>query len=135
MRRYAGFSQVEVWTYCVMSNHFHILVEVSAPPDCGGDSWSDERLLEHLSTIYGERKMAPARSGRAGMGNWCPSSALNRVNSVARVVESTSWHPLYKAKRQGSVVVVRLSFNDRFRWMGFNVPSLRHHVNGFRTGI
>ena len=31
MRLYAQFSQVEIWTYCVMSNHFHILVEVSAP--------------------------------------------------------------------------------------------------------
>ncbi len=61
MRFYARFSQVDVWTYCVMSNHFHILVEVSAPPDCGGDSWSDERLFDHLSTIYGERKLAELR--------------------------------------------------------------------------
>src|SRR5210317_1412486 len=58
MQLYARFSQVKVWTYCVMSNHFHILVEVPAPPEDGGASWSDQRLLDHLATIYGEHKMA-----------------------------------------------------------------------------
>jgi REP element-mobilizing transposase RayT len=57
MRRYAAFSQVKLRTYCVMSNHFHILVEVPAPPDCGGKSWSDEKLMEHLAMIYSERKL------------------------------------------------------------------------------
>ena len=61
MRLYARFSQVNVWTYCVMSNHFHILVEVPAPPEDGGASWSDERLLEHLSMIYGRCKMGKLR--------------------------------------------------------------------------
>jgi REP element-mobilizing transposase RayT len=61
MRLYERFSQVKVWTYCVMSNHFHILVEIPSRPECGGASWSDERLLDHLSTIYGERKMAELR--------------------------------------------------------------------------
>ena len=61
MRLYERFSQVKVRTYCVMSNHFHILVEVPSPPECGGASWSDKALLDHLSTIYGERKMADLR--------------------------------------------------------------------------
>jgi REP element-mobilizing transposase RayT len=62
MRFYEPFSQVKVWTYCVMSNHFHILVEVPSRPECGGTSWSDERLLDHVSMIYGERKMADLRA-------------------------------------------------------------------------
>lgn len=61
MRRYERFSQVKVWTYCVMSNHFHILVEIPARPECGGASWSDEGLLEHLATIYGERQIKDLR--------------------------------------------------------------------------
>jgi REP element-mobilizing transposase RayT len=61
MRRYEAFSQVHVETYCVLSNHFHILVEVPASPEDGGASWSDERLLKHLELIYDERKMAELR--------------------------------------------------------------------------
>jgi hypothetical protein len=33
MRRYEAFSQVKVLTYCVMSNHFHILLEVPEAPE------------------------------------------------------------------------------------------------------
>ncbi len=61
MRRYERFAQVKVWNYCVMSNHFHLLLEIPARPECGGASWSDERLLDHLSSHYGERKMAELR--------------------------------------------------------------------------
>ena len=61
MRRYEAFSQVWVRTFCVMSNHFHILLEVpSAPPD-GGASWSDERLLGHLGLIYDDAKVGRLR--------------------------------------------------------------------------
>lgn len=62
MRKYAAFCQVHVLTYCVMSNHFHILVEVPSPPDDGGTSWSDKRLLGHLDLIYGASKVAELRS-------------------------------------------------------------------------
>lgn len=61
MRRYEAFSQVQVLTYCVMSNHYHILVEVPAGPDDGGASWSDERLLAHLGLIYDEGTQAQLR--------------------------------------------------------------------------
>jgi REP element-mobilizing transposase RayT len=52
MRCYEAFSQVSIHTFCVMSNHFHILVEVPAAPEDDGASWSDERLLKHLELIY-----------------------------------------------------------------------------------
>ena len=61
MRRYEAFSQVRVLTFCVMSNHFHILVEVPAAPEDGGVSWSDERLLAHLGGIYDEAKVGQLR--------------------------------------------------------------------------
>ena len=61
MRRYEAFSQVKVLTFCVMSNHFHILVEVPGGPEDGGVSWSDERLLKHLEPIYSGRKMGELR--------------------------------------------------------------------------
>jgi len=52
MREYEAFCQVRILTYCVMGNHFHILVEVPEPPEDRGKSWSDERFLEHLTTRY-----------------------------------------------------------------------------------
>lgn len=61
MRRYEAFSQVHVLTHCVMPNHFHILVEVPAPPEDRGAGWSDQRLLEHLGLIYSRRKVAGLR--------------------------------------------------------------------------
>ena len=61
MRAYEGFSQVRVLTFCVMSNHFHILVEVPAAPEDRGASWSDAKLLDHLSGLYSERQMGELR--------------------------------------------------------------------------
>ena len=61
MRRYEAFSQVTVRTHCVMTNHFHILVDIPAPPEDGGASWSDDKLLEHLALIYGETKLGEVR--------------------------------------------------------------------------
>jgi len=52
MREYEAFCQVRILTYCVMSNHFHILLEVPEPPEDRGKSWSDERFLEHVATRY-----------------------------------------------------------------------------------
>jgi len=61
MRRMAQFSGVEIFTYALMDNHFHILVKVpersrwlrrferkeGEAADAG-----EERLLQHLSTVY-----------------------------------------------------------------------------------
>ena len=45
LRRHARFCQVEVLTYCVMSNHFHLLVSVPQRPEAMP---GDEELLAHL---------------------------------------------------------------------------------------
>ncbi len=51
MRMYENFSGCRVLSYCVMSNHFHILLEVP-PMKAGGIS--DETLLGRLAAIYPE---------------------------------------------------------------------------------
>ncbi len=49
MRKYERFYGVRVMTYCVMSNHFHILVQVPKRPDVMP---SDEELLAEIKRIY-----------------------------------------------------------------------------------
>jgi REP element-mobilizing transposase RayT len=55
MRLQEQFSGCRVLTYCVMSNHFHILLEVPPMP-AGGIS--DGELLRRLSVLYGEAVVA-----------------------------------------------------------------------------
>ncbi len=55
MRMYENFSGCRVLSYCIMSNHFHILLEVPPMP-LGGIS--DAELLKRLSAIYTEAVVA-----------------------------------------------------------------------------
>lgn len=55
MRMYENFSGCRVLSYCVMSNHFHLLLEV--PPMVGG-GLDDEELLKRLSALYSESFVA-----------------------------------------------------------------------------
>ena len=52
LRKQAEFAGIEVLTYCVMSNHFHLLVRVSPI-----DSLPDAELLARYSAYYGESKV------------------------------------------------------------------------------
>ncbi|WP_053332406.1 transposase [Verrucomicrobium spinosum] len=52
MRAYEGFCQVRVLSYCVMSNHFHIMVEVRKRPE--GAVYSDAWLLKQAALIYSQ---------------------------------------------------------------------------------
>ena len=45
----ADFSGVEVITYCIMSNHFHVLVRV---PDREATKVSDEELMRRYRVLY-----------------------------------------------------------------------------------
>ena len=55
MRMQENFSGCRVLSYCVMSNHFHILLEVPPVPEGG---ISDEELLSRLSAIQSEAFVA-----------------------------------------------------------------------------
>jgi REP element-mobilizing transposase RayT len=61
MRDYERFCGLRVLAFCVMSNHFHILLEVPAAPEERGADWSDERLLDHLSGLYSKQQMGALR--------------------------------------------------------------------------
>ena len=51
MRRLEKFMGVRVLTYCIMSNHFHVLLEV---PKC--EELSDEELFERINEHYSTSK-------------------------------------------------------------------------------
>src|ERR1700753_287707 len=53
MRFYERVCMVKVVTYCVMANHFHILVEVPARPEVLP---SEGELIEHIRRCYGTNK-------------------------------------------------------------------------------
>ena len=55
MRMQENFSGCRVLSYCLMSNHFHILLEVPPMPQGG---LSDDELLKRLSAIYTEAAVA-----------------------------------------------------------------------------
>jgi REP element-mobilizing transposase RayT len=49
MRRIAQFSGINVLTYCLMDNHFHLLIEV---PNEGPTNLSDEELVKRVAFLY-----------------------------------------------------------------------------------
>jgi REP element-mobilizing transposase RayT len=49
MRMYENFTGCRVVSYCLMSNHFHLLLEVPPPPEGG---FPDAELLGRLSALY-----------------------------------------------------------------------------------
>ncbi|MEX1114469.1 MAG: transposase, partial [Akkermansiaceae bacterium] len=55
MRMQENFSGCRVLSYCLMSNHFHILLEVPPMPEGG---LADDELLKRLSAIYTEAVVA-----------------------------------------------------------------------------
>ena len=57
MRRAQKFSGVDVLTFAVLDNHFHILVRVPEREEVG-----EETLLERIGALYGETKAATLRA-------------------------------------------------------------------------
>ena len=58
MRLQEKFTGCRATSYCLMDNHFHILLEVPPMPDGG---LSDGDLLKRLSAIYSEAFVAGER--------------------------------------------------------------------------
>ena len=50
MWKLAKFCGLEIITYCVMSNHFHVLLRVPEPPQL-----TDAQILERLEGLYGAK--------------------------------------------------------------------------------
>ena len=55
MRMQENFTGCRVLSYCVMSNHFHLLLEV---PSMAEGGVSDEELLKRLGTVYSDAFVA-----------------------------------------------------------------------------
>ena len=55
LRMQEKFTGCRVLTYCVMSNHFHLLLEVRPLPEGG---LTDEELLQRLGAIHTEAEVA-----------------------------------------------------------------------------
>jgi REP element-mobilizing transposase RayT len=55
MRMQENFTGCRAISYCLMDNHFHLLLEI---PPMANDGLSDEELLKRLSAIYGEAYVA-----------------------------------------------------------------------------
>ncbi|MGA0845559.1 MAG: transposase [Luteolibacter sp.] len=55
MRMQENFTGCRVLSYCLMDNHFHLLLEV---PPMAAEGISDKELLKRLSALYGEAFVA-----------------------------------------------------------------------------
>jgi putative transposase len=53
LQKVAGFCGVRILTYCVMANHFHLLIEV--PARHLRESLSDAELVRRFRLLYGEK--------------------------------------------------------------------------------
>ena len=63
MRMQENFTGCRVLTYCVMSNHFHVLLEVPPVPEGG---IADGLLLKRLAALYSEAFVAGVEAELAG---------------------------------------------------------------------
>jgi len=73
MRRLEKFCGVQVVTYCLMENHFHLLIRV--PQRDVQEALTEARLRELLPLIYRRRELKEAlqeldRAGRDSTGRW-----------------------------------------------------------------
>jgi hypothetical protein len=94
LRKLARFSGIKVLTYCVMGNHFHVLVRV---PDRG--EWlkrfegaeGEERLMQHLRLLYSKDFVAGLkleladwrRNGKAEDAERCVADLKRRFCDIS----------------------------------------------------
>jgi putative transposase len=82
MRMYENFSGCRVLSYCLMSNHFHLLLEV--PPKVEGGV-SDEELLKRLSALYSEAYVAEVANELAEARNQVAAGLAEESVVVERI--------------------------------------------------
>lgn len=122
MRGLEHFSGVRVLTYCIMSNHFHILLEV---PDQEGmapaEAVSDDELVGLVRPLYGEKEAERLRMELANCDVWdftekkeeIRNSYLDRRGKLDEFMKSlkqrfSQWYNR-KAGRRGTL------WEDRFK--------------------
>lgn len=101
MRRVEGFCDVQVLTYCLLDNHFHILIEVPEPEELIGDA----ELFRRMSFLYGEkaiqafaRELAKWRAeGRDDIAEGLKRRYLHRMHDLSEFMKTlkqrcTQWY-------------------------------------------
>jgi REP element-mobilizing transposase RayT len=78
MRMTENFTGCQVLSYCLMSNHFHLLLEVPPPP---ADGLSDELLLQRLRALYPKPRVNEVRTALE------QARARGEAREVARIHE------------------------------------------------
>jgi REP element-mobilizing transposase RayT len=79
MRRIADFSGVDVLTYCVMSNHFHILVRVPQPRPI-----TESELLTRVAILYGDARAKEMRDRWAAFRKTGQTAFLDKEQEQLR---------------------------------------------------
>ena len=85
MRAYEAFCGVRVLTYVVMSNHFHILVEVPRRPD---EMPSAETILQRIQALHGDLH---AENVRELLSRIPPEEASRHLLSYWNRMHDVSW--------------------------------------------
>lgn len=114
MRNYERFSGCTVTAYCLMDDHFHLLLEV---PPKSPDGLSDDELLNRLSAIYNDDTVAEvaeelkeARRQKAdgpALVNSIHGRFTARMHNLSQFMKAllqryTQWHNR-KNKRRGTL--------------------------------
>ncbi len=81
MERYAAFTCVQLLSWCVMGNHFHLLVKVSARPE---QRWSESELLAHTRVTLGDKI---AGQYEAKLAFWRDQQARLRLQRLRHAAE------------------------------------------------
>jgi REP element-mobilizing transposase RayT len=117
IRKMARFSGIEVLTYCVMSNHFHILARVPPPRPL-----SESELLARVAILYGnaEAKAMRARwdlarkSGQASQVEQEQAQLLKRMGDISPFMQGlkqrfTIWYRAHHKDHEGTLWQSRFS--------------------------
>lgn len=102
MRQAEGFSGVRILTYCLMDNHFHILVRV---PRGGSEDLSDAEVFERMAFAYSRERVESLekevielrRSGLDERADRMISAYRRRMNDLSEFVKMlkqrfTQWY-------------------------------------------
>ncbi len=90
MKRMGRFCGVEIGTYTVMSNHFHILLHVLQPKEL-----TDDELVERVAALYGSCKAEDLR---------CTWSALRKAGDMASLEQLETSRQTY-LRRMGDLSI------------------------------
>ena len=146
MRKIEQFTGCEVLAYCVMSNHFHVLVHV---PDADTHYISDAEVLDRIEAMYGKRRRREVEDvlSRAREQEWSAKAKAaildqyrNRMNNLSTFMQGlkqrfSHWYNRRK-KRKGTL------WEERYKSVivqGINEPLLTMaayiELNPIRAGI